>query len=135
MYLKCPLCGKLAHLNCFTPDEYSDDIECVEMRSLGRGRGFQVTSRFSALGNEGLMDMISRRCHAILTIVGEEVTDKSAARERIEELEGDLRASKDEVDAWSAESEELVSRVNAAFNAEYDDLDDAVSFLLEVALE
>ena len=86
MYLKCPLCGKLAHMSCFNPEDYSDDIECVEMRGLGRGRGFEVTSRFSALGDEELMDMISSRCHVILRIVGEEVTEKSAATALEKEL-------------------------------------------------
>ncbi len=41
----------------------------------------------------------------------------------------------DEVEAWQAESEELTKRVNDAFNSKYEELEEAVDFLLEVALE
>ena len=86
MYLVCPLCGKLAHLSRFNPEEYDEDIKCVDMRSLGRARGFEVTGRHSVLDDEELMDMISARCHIILRVVGEEVTEKSAVTALEKEL-------------------------------------------------
>jgi len=151
VYLVCPLCGKLAHLNSFTPDEYSDDIKCVEMRGLGRGKGFEVTRRFSALGDEELMDLISSRCHAILRMVGEEVTEKSAATALEEELgkwrkevlglrevENQLRDENVElqeaVDEYEEEADGLLAQVNGVlrdvYEEEFSDLGEAVGALI-----
>lgn len=143
MYLVCPLCGKLAHLSCFTPDEYSDDIECVEMRSLGRARGFEVSARFSALGDEELMDMISSRCHAILTIVGAEVTKSSVAA--LEKELGDWRKEalglrdkivdlQKSVDEYEEEMDGLLVQVNEVLSEVYEEefiyLEDALRALI-----
>ncbi len=147
----CPLCGKLAHLSCFTPDEYSDDIECVEMRSLGRAKGFEVSARFSALGDEELMDMISSRCRAILKIVGEEITDKSSVTKlekelkkwqnealELREVEGQLKDEiaelKESLDEYEEEEDALLVQVNDALSDVYDegfsDLESAVESLI-----
>ncbi len=151
LYLMCPLCGKLAHLNCFTPDEYSDDIECVEMRSLGRAKGFEVSARFSALGDEELMDMISSRCRAILKIVGEEITDKPSVTKlekelkkwqnealELREVEGQLKDEiaelKESLDEYEEEEDALLVQVNDALSDVYDegfsDLESAVESLI-----
>ncbi len=151
LYLMCPLCGKLAHLSCFTPDEYSEDIECVEMRSLGRARGFEVSARFSALGDEELMDMISSRCRAILKIVGEEVTEKSSVavlKKKLGEwrnealglrgVESQLRDEivelKESLDEYEEEEDALLAQVNEALSDVYDegfsDLESAVEALI-----
>jgi hypothetical protein len=151
VYLACPLCGKLAHLNSFTPDEYSDDIECVEMRGLGRGKGFEVTRRFSALGDEELMDLISSRCRAILRMVGEEVTEKSAAtalekklgewrmealgRRKIEkELRDQITDLQESVDKYEENEDSLLAQVNEALCDVYDeafaDVSSAVNALI-----
>ena len=148
MFLVCPLCGKLAHLSRFNPDEYDDDIQVVEMKGLGRGKGFEVTSRFSALGDEELMDLISSRCHAILKIVGEDPAASATALERElgewkrealgrRRLEGELRAEVAALEKAADENEEhadsLVSQINVALSEEYedfDDLDEAVSSLI-----
>ena len=151
LYLVCPLCGKLAHLSCFTPDEYSEDIECVEMRSLGRARGFEVSARFSALGDEELMDMISSRCRAILKIVGEEVTEKASVaalekklekwrkealglrevesqlREEIVELEASADGYEEKMDAIRVQVNEALSDV---YDEDFSDLEEAVGALI-----
>ena len=152
MYLVCPLCGLHSHLNRFKPEELKAIIELIEMRSLGRARGWEVSGRFSALDDKDLMNRIANRCRKILEIIGEEVTEKSSVaalkkklgewrnealglRDENAEIQKSLEENIDEVGAWQAESEELIARVNEAFNSEYEELEDAVDFLLEVALE
>ncbi len=78
MYLVCPLCGLHSHLNRFKPEELKAIIELIEMRSLGRARGWEVSGRFSALDDKDLMNRIANRCRKILEIIGEEVTEKSS---------------------------------------------------------
>ncbi len=127
VYLVCPLCGKLAHLSRFNPDKYSDDIRCVEMRSLGRAKGFEVTRRFSALGDEELMDLISRRCHAILTIIGEEDTESE------DQLMDEILELQESVDEYEEEMDGLLAQVNDALSEVYEafsDLESAVGSLI-----
>ena len=47
--LKCPLCGRSVNLATFNPSNYDLDFCCVEVKGLGRGKGFEVTSRYSIL--------------------------------------------------------------------------------------
>ncbi len=53
----------------------------------------------------------------------------------MDELESELVAKEDEVEAWRAEVEGVLLKINDAYKADYDDLDDAVDFLLEDSLE
>jgi hypothetical protein len=43
------LCGRFVSLNHFDPSEFEDDIYVVEVRGLGRGRGVEVSERYSIL--------------------------------------------------------------------------------------
>ncbi len=140
--LSCPMCARLVSRRLFNPENLVEDIQAVSRRSLGRARGWEVTGRQSVLDDQELMEKIANRCRTILEVVGEDVTDKSAAativkrlRAKLAELQISLEENIDEVGAWRAESEELIARVNDAFNSEYEELEDAVDFLLEVALE
>ena len=140
--LSCPMCARLVSRRLFNPENLVEDIQAVSRRSLGRARGWEVTGRQSVLDDQELMEKIAKRCRTILEVVGEDVTDKSAAatlvkrlRAKLAELQISLEENIDEVGAWRAESEELIARVNDAFNSEYEELEDAVDFLLEVALE
>ena len=140
--LSCPMCARLVSRRLFDPENLVEDVQSVSRRSLGRARGWEVTGRHSVLDDKELMDKIAKRCRTILEIIGEEVTDKSSVaalvkrlRAKIMELKISLEENIDEVEAWRVESEELIARVNDAFNSEYEELEDAVDFLLEVALE
>ena len=140
--LSCPRCARLVSRRLFNPEKLVEDVQAVSRRSLGRARGWEVTGRHSVLDDKELMEKIANRCRTILEIIGEDVTDKSAAtalvkrlRAKIMELQKSGEENMDEVEAWRAESEELIARVNDAFNSEYEELEDAVDFLLEVALE
>lgn len=129
MYIVCPLCGLHSHLNRFKPEELVELIECIEMRSLGRARGWKVSNRFSALEDEELMDRIADRCRIILKIMGEDVmqsedTDlEEELRDRIEELTGF-------VDEYEEEMDGLLADVNRALPDDYEAFD-----TLEAALK
>ena len=152
--LSCPLCGRLVSVRYFKPEDRVEDVQVVTRRSLGRGRGFQVTGRYSVLHDVTLMERIASRLHLLLDLIeGKEAGDGEATveawkaevlklRGSVDELESELEAKEDKVEeyrdefeAWKAEVEGVVSRINNAFNSDYADLDDAVGFLLEVALE
>ena len=95
-YLNCPLCGKLCHMNSFSPERYDDDIIVVEMQSLGRGRGFEKTAEYSGLGDEVLMGRISRRLKRLLQVIeGDSPNPLQMANVRledqVEELEDEVK--------------------------------------------
>lgn len=132
MYIICPLCHLRSHLNRFKPEELEDIIELIEMRSLGRARGWKETARYSALDNEELMGRIADRCLIILRLIGKEVTTpededlEEELRDRIEELSGF-------VDEYEEEMDELLADVNRALPnvyEEFDTLEEALKALI-----
>ena len=79
-------------LSSFKPENYEDDIQLVEMRSLGRGRGFKVVREYSALEDETLMTRISSRLHSLLNVI--EIDEKDELRTVFTQLEEMARSSK-----------------------------------------
>ena len=74
-HISCPLCKKLSHVSTFHPENLDNDIEYVEMRPLGGRRGFEVTGRYSALGDTELMGRISTRLRELQRLIdGKEVS-------------------------------------------------------------
>lgn len=65
----CPICGKNSSYSKYDPTNFDDDIIGIEVRGLGRGRGFEVTERYSLLGDTWLTGLISRRCHKTLRMI------------------------------------------------------------------
>lgn len=126
--LICPLCGKFTSVRFYDPEDFEDDIKRVQVRSLGRGKGTERAWTVSIFEVEDdpiflkLRDRIAK-LHSLFF------------DDELEELQKSVEENIDEVEAWRAESEELIARVNDAFNSEYEELEDAVDFLLEVALE
>jgi hypothetical protein len=59
--LVCPLCGKSTSLAKFNPSDFDDDIVVQTIHGLGRGRGFEVVSRESALGNSDVTSLVAER--------------------------------------------------------------------------
>ena len=123
----------------------------VEMRSLGRGRGFEVVNEASAFLNEVLMSRISKRLDHLLEVIeGKRVdpldAENSRLRDEVEELEDDVRALEDELERArirlrefedSTESEandELLLQINEVLEGkngeEFDDLPSAVEALI-----
>ena len=137
-------------MNCFNPEDYDDDIIVVEMRSLGRGRGFEKTAEYSALGDDELTGRISKRLKRLLKVIEGETKDaeKGLLEDMVEELEDEAHSLKaelergrkriGELEAQTDESEslnELLSHINEVLsdttNEDYRDLESAVAALIE----
>ena len=54
--LSCPLCGKMSSIDRYNPNFFADDIFVVEVRGLGRGRGFEVSIRDSIFSEHCRLD-------------------------------------------------------------------------------
>ena len=153
-HISCPLCGKLSHVNSFHPENLPHDIEKVDMASLGRGKGFQVTGRYSALEDRELMSRIRTRLIELLEII--DGTDDGLEEEKdrvldaVEELEDEnehlremLAAARREHDAVNVNLQRnhdmLLGKVNdALFDVRpegFDELEEAVENLIEEYLD
>ncbi len=152
-HISCPLCAKLSHVNSFHPENLGNDIEYVEMSSLGGRRGFQVTGRYSALGDTELMGRISTRLHELQRLIdgkeGSLAEENQRLLDNVEELEDELRSlskklskahqlnakNQEAGEEENDEKEELLSLINEALSTVYheafDDLDSAVRALVD----
>ena len=209
--LVCPLCGRFVSLRRFDPSSFESDIFAVNVRGLGRGRGFAVSETFSVLGEPEITGPIAERCRRILSLIeGKRILsggEASVLRAKVErwkgaalredraredlfaklaEVEGqalswrneasrlqrerneyasELASLEDEVRKWRSmvaglradverlesepddqddddvddeeemlaveEMQEILDRINASANTDFDYLSDAVDFLLE----
>ena len=121
-----------------------DDIQIVEMRSLGRGRGFEVVSRESALDDPELTSTIAARLRVLLRLLDDEGTETRDVRGEKEEV-ASLRGEKEELEAQLAKSEEeneklaaleatvenALRLLNNHLGEDFTDLEEAVEFLVE----
>ena len=129
-YLSCPICGKLTPLDSFNPEDMEEDIQVVEMRSLGRGRGFEVVSRESALDDEELTSTVAARLHALLNLLEGEGT---ALRREENELEAQLANSdeeSEELKALEASVENALRLLNDHLGESFDNLEEAVECIV-----
>lgn len=174
--LACPICGRLVSINHFDPRGFEDDIYGVNVRGLGRGKGFEVTDRFSLLDDPWVVGLIADRCHRVLNLIergsasppGEvgklratlqQTLDRLKQTQRlVAEQEADLatqeqaihlqetvterlRRQVDELEAPSDDDDEddleekmqeILDRINYNANSDFDNLSDAVDFLIEM---
>jgi len=123
-----------SHLSRFNPEELQAIIELIEMRSLGRARGWEVTARYSALGDEELMDKIANRCRTILKIIGEEVPEKSLATALENRLRDEIVGLQTSVDDYEEEMDEILANVNDVlinvYEEKFSTLEEAVNALI-----
>lgn len=68
-FIACPLCGKMTSLRKFDPQSLDAEIYLQKVKGLGRGRGFKVASRSSALGNPSLIEPIKNRLIDLLLML------------------------------------------------------------------
>ena len=120
--LSCPLCGRLVSLRHFAPEDFDENIQVVSRRSLGRGRGFEVTGRYSVLDDEELMERIATRLHLLLNLIEGEDANPEKGEDEYEEAEEE-------------DDRELLVQVNEALSNVYDGcftkLDTAVRTLIQ----
>jgi len=89
--LTCPACGKLSPLSRYDPRDYEPDILVCELRGLGRGRGFEVTSVrsvFKDMASSNVRVAVERLCDGCLEILQMMLdNDIITKRDLIERLE------------------------------------------------
>jgi len=59
--MSCPLCGKMSSVERYNPNYFADDIFILELKGLGRGRGFEVTNSSSIFSPTNRTDSIIDR--------------------------------------------------------------------------
>ena len=150
MNIVCPLCSRHIPENVFDPSEFEDDIVAVEVSGLGRGRVFQITDRYSILGNPSITGLITDRCHRILHMIHDSryvpPQELSALRVTLDQwikyargLEAENAELRVENEALSMVDDDddsyLVSRllrkINREISFDFTSLEEAVDFLLE----
>jgi hypothetical protein len=147
--LVCPLCGRFVGVKHFDPRFFEDDIYGVEVRGLGRGRGFEVTDRYSLLDDPAITGLIADRCHRILHLINnkgyippQELDALRATLDswiqyarRLEAENTSLREENEELsevdDKDGYELNRLLQKINRDVNFDFDDLEEAIDFLLE----
>ena len=118
--LSCPLCGRLVSLRIFAPEELVEDVQVVYRKSLGRGKGFAVVGRESALDDTELMKRIANRLHLLMGLIEGEDDIRDVRIESLEqEVEGlkdynkELQGELNEYEALLATSEETNEELEA----------------------
>ncbi len=92
--LVCPLCGRFVSISRFDPSNFEADIFAVNVRGLGRGRGFAVSETFSVLGEPEITGVIAERCRIILGLIeGKKIL-----------VGGEASVLMAEVDRWKVEA-------------------------------
>lgn len=91
----CPLCGKFVSVRHYDPSNFEDDILLVQVRGLGRGKGVEITEKYSLLDGDDpeLLDLINDRVVVLYELLYEddEVEDEDEDDESLSELEKELR--------------------------------------------
>ena len=150
MNIACPLCGRHVPEDVFDPSEFEDDIYAVEVSGLGRGKGFQVTGRYSVIDDPSITGLIADRCHRILHLIHQQgyipPQELAALRatldqwtryaRRLETEKEELQEENEELstvddDTAEVEMQLLLDRINRSANSDFDTLEEAIGFLLE----
>ncbi len=109
---ECPMCGKFTSIKFYSPEDFDTEINIVQVRGLGRGKGVKVIERYSIFEgeNQELVDKIGERVAVLYDLFwDDEIVDD--------------------------DNEELLDDVNEAIGANYDNQNDATMELLELYLD
>jgi len=76
---QCPLCGKHNSIRYYDPTDFVNDILIIKKRSLGHGKGFDITDRYSLLdgSDPDLLELISDRVAVIYDMLYETAEEES----------------------------------------------------------
>ncbi len=118
------------------------------MRGLGRGRGFKVNDRFSYIDDKILTAVIADRCRRTLKLIDEPINlsydallrnrdDWMRYAESLKVQNDRLVArakEREEYEAIAEEMEYLLEKVNTEIDFEFEYLEDACEYLLELVV-
>ena len=116
------------------------------MRGLGRGRGFEVTDRFSLRDDKHLTGVIADRCRQTLNLINEPSNPSydSVLKNRDEwvryantlmaQNDDLMRQVKDleESEAYAEEMEYLLEKINKEIDYDFEFLEDGINYLFEL---
>ena len=71
---QCPICGKRNSIKLYDPTDFDNDIFLIKVRGLGRGKGFEITKKYSLLKGENpeLLELISDRVAVLYDLLYED---------------------------------------------------------------
>ncbi len=142
----CPICGKYTPETSFLKPREIHDISGVYMRGLGRGRGFEVTDRYSLMNDKHLTSVIADKCRRTLKLIDGSLNLSYDAilrnRDEWRKYAEGLKVQNDrllnqvkefeEHEAASEEMEYLLEKINMEIDFEFEYLEDACDYLLEL---
>ncbi len=109
----CPICGKQCSIKHYDPTDFVKDILILLLRGLGKGKGFEVSERYSLLdgSDPALLALIRDRVAVVHDFLFEDVEDE--------------------------ERDDLIDDINAVLDIDegFDNLIDAAEALLDQFLE
>ncbi len=108
----CPICGKQCSIKHYDPTDFVKDILILLLRGLGKGKGFEVSERYSLLDGSD---------PALLALI----------RDRVAVVHDFLFENRSE------EGDDLIDDINAVLDIDegFDNLIDAAEALLNQVLE
>jgi hypothetical protein len=115
-FVVCPLCGRMVSLRTFNPQSLDLDVYVQNVKGLGRGRGFKVVEKSSALGVPSVTRPIKGRVLDLsMMLYKEGLLSKEEVAERFGLLSPkDREVLEDERDALRADLEETEGRLKDA---------------------
>ena len=115
-FVVCPLCGRMVSLRTFNPQSLDLNVYVQDVKGLGRGRGFKVVGRGSALDRPSVTGPIKGRLLDLsLMLYNEGLLSKEEVAERFGlVLPENYETLEDERDALQADLEETEGRLKDA---------------------
>jgi hypothetical protein len=149
-FVVCPLCGRMVSLRTFDPQSLDLDVYVQDVKGLGRGRGFKVVGRVSALDKPSVTGPIKGRLLDLSLMLykkgllsEEEVAgrfglvmskDYEALKKERDALQVDLEKGKGrlkEAEGALAEAKGDLEETNEDFSNKMDELTDLIAEALE----
>ena len=109
-FVACPLCGKSNSLKTFNPQALDLDIYVQNVKGLGRGRGFRVVGKRSALGTPSITQPIKNRLIDLAVMFNEkgllsdeEIAETFGFKDEQDALKADLSETEEQLSEAKAE--------------------------------
>ena len=131
--LICPICGKFNSVRFYDPSNFEEDIQLVQVRGLGRGKGVEITEKYSLLDGSDpeLLDLISDRVAIIYKLLYEDVEEDEAE----EEYSVDLENEEDDESLSELDREILLAEREEEEDEDEDDDEEQVQAMTPLEIE